>query len=90
MVLCCIASDSNFCAFTIPLKKVRGTLSNTSSSFSCISPEPLELFASLSEELSDENLIYKNTANTSSLTLRGCVMIFEPETCLYVSSIPKP
>ena len=34
----------------------------------------------------DKNLIYKNTANTSSLTWRGCVMIFEPETSLYVSS----
>ena len=38
----------------------------------------------------DRNLIYKNTANTSSLTRRGCMMIFEPETCLYVSSMPKP
>ena len=36
-----------------------------------------------------ENQIHKNTANTSSPTLRGCVMIFEPETCLYVSSVPK-
>ena len=32
----------------------------------------------------DRNLINKNTANTSSLTWRGCVMIFEPETCFYV------
>ena len=38
----------------------------------------------------DRSLIYKNKANTSSLTWRGCVTIFEPETCLYVSSIPKP
>ena len=38
----------------------------------------------------DRSLIYKNTANTSSLTWRGCVMIFEPETCLYVISMPKP
>ena len=28
----------------------------------------------------DKNAIYKNTANTSSLTWSGCVMIFEPET----------
>ena len=33
---------------------------------------------------------FKNMANTSSLTDRGCVMVFEPETCLYVCSIPKP
>ena len=32
----------------------------------------------------DINLIHKNTANTSSLTGRGRMMIFEPETCLYV------
>ena len=38
----------------------------------------------------NKNLIYKNTANTSSLFWTGCVMIYEPETCLYVSSIPVP
>ena len=38
----------------------------------------------------DRNLIYKNKAKTSSLTWRGCVMIFEQETCLHVSSTPKP
>ena len=38
----------------------------------------------------DNNLIYKNTANTSSLTWRGCMTIFEPKTGLYVSAIPKP
>ena len=38
----------------------------------------------------DENQIHKNIAKTSSLIWRGCVMIFELETCLYVSSIPKP
>ena len=38
----------------------------------------------------DRNQIYKNTANKSSLTWRGCVTIFEPKTVLYVSSIPKP
>ena len=29
-------------------------------------------------------------ANTTSLTWRGCVTIFEPENSLYISSIPKP
>ena len=38
----------------------------------------------------DRNLIYKNIANTSSLTWWGCVRIFEPETFFYVRSIPKP
>ena len=38
----------------------------------------------------NRNLIYKYAANTSSLTWRGCVMTFEPETCLYVNSTPKP
>ena len=38
----------------------------------------------------DENQIHKDTANTFSLTWRGCVMPFESKACLYVSSIPKP
>ena len=40
--------------------------------------------------LAEINLIYKNTANTSSFTCRGCVTIFDPKTGLYVSLIPKP
>ena len=35
------------------------------------------------------HLIYENMANTSSLTWRGFVMIFEQETCLYVISMLK-
>ena len=36
----------------------------------------------------DENLIHQNTANTSRLIWRGCVMIFELKSCLHVNSIP--
>ena len=36
-----------------------------------------------------ENQIHKNTTKTYSMTLRGCVMIFESKTCLYVNSIPN-
>ena len=38
----------------------------------------------------DENQIHKNTANASSVTCRGFVMLFDSKTCLYVSSITKP
>ena len=40
--------------------------------------------------IADKIFIYKYTTNTSSLTWRGCVTIFEPEYDLYVSSIHKP
>ena len=36
----------------------------------------------------DVNQIHQNMANTSSLIWKGCVIIFELKSCLYVNYIP--